>query len=208
MENVITVVGVGPGSPDFLTPAGAKAIAQGEILVGARRLLNTFASPGQDTFYLGSNLEEAIEYIRNLYQVKKVVVLVSGDPGFYSLATFIRERFPAEALVFIPGISSVQLMFARLRQPWQEAVLISRHGRHDQRLLGVVKAGLVAAVLTDGVNTPQVLAEELIDGGCSDLPVSVGCNLSLETEFLYRGRLQELKNVTTKFLNCVVIIGV
>ncbi|RYD06665.1 hypothetical protein N752_03050 [Desulforamulus aquiferis] len=194
--------------PEFLTRAGARALAKGEILIGAPRLLASFLSPGQESYPLGSDLEAATEYIRSNYQIKRVVVLVSGDPGFYSLAAFIRNRFPEEVLEFIPGISSIQLMFARLKQPWQDVAFISRHGRQDQRLLGVLQAGLVAAVLTDKVNTPQGLAAELLAGGCSDLPVSVGCNLSLETEYLYRGSLSQLKDYNKILLNCVVVIGV
>ncbi|WP_333870203.1 precorrin-6y C5,15-methyltransferase (decarboxylating) subunit CbiE [Desulforamulus putei] len=208
MANRIKIIGVGPGSPDFLTAAGAAALQEADILVGSRRLLQDFARPHQEVFPLGPDLEEAVRFIRRCYEERQVAVLVSGDTGLYSFASYLAGKFPGDRLEFIPGISSIQLMFARLKIPWQDAVVLSRHGREDNRLLGAVRAGLVVAVLTDAKNNPQGLAEELLAAGCSDLPVSVGCNLSYADEVLYRGTLRSLKECKQKFLNCVVVIGV
>lgn len=208
MANVIKVIGVGPGNPDYLTSAGAMALEQAEVLVGARRLLANFARPHQELYPLGSDIEQAVEFIRQCYPQKQMAVLVSGDTGLYSFAATLVGRLPEDMLEFIPGISSVQLMFARLKFPWQDAVVISRHGREDSRLTNVIQAGLVVAVLTDAKNNPQALAKELLAGGCKDLPVSVGCNLSLDNELLFRGTLVSLAECENKFLNCVVVIGV
>lgn len=208
MADVIKVVGVGPGSGDYLTAAGAKALAEAQVLVGARRLLQEHAQPEQETYALGSDLEAAVDYIRQCLPHKRVAVLVTGDTGLYSLAAYLAERFPAEQLAFIPGISSIQLLFARLQKPWQDVVVLSRHGREEHRLLTVVQAGMVAAVLTDAKHTPQALASELLAGGCGDLPVSVGCNLSYADEFIFRGTLSSLQFYDRKLMNCVVVIGV
>ncbi|CCO07982.1 precorrin-6y C5,15-methyltransferase (decarboxylating) subunit CbiE [Desulforamulus hydrothermalis] len=208
MAKRIKVIGAGPGSPDYLTPAGAAALQQAEVLVGARRLLQAFARPDQEVFALGADLEEAVAFIRRSYETKQVAVLVSGDTGLYSFAAYLANCFPAASLEFIPGISSLQLMFARLKQPWQDAVVLSCHGRNDRRLLAAVQAGWPVAVLTDNHNTPQTLAARLLAAGCTDLPVSVGCNLSYPAELLYRGTLSALAKAEQKFLNCVVVIGV
>ncbi|WP_003541430.1 precorrin-6y C5,15-methyltransferase (decarboxylating) subunit CbiE [Desulfotomaculum nigrificans] len=208
MAHSITVIGVGPGSPDFLTPAGSRALAQADLVVGAKRLLITFAQPHQEVYPLGADLAEAAEFIRRKSEEKQVAVLVSGDTGLYSFADYLAERLPADRLTLVPGISSVQLMFARLKRPWQEAVIISRHGRQDRRLIQLVQSGLVVAVLTDRYNTPQLLAAELLTAGCQDLPVAVGCNLSYDDETIYRGKLSSLRESTEQFVNCVVVIGV
>lgn len=208
MANILKVIGVGPGSPDYITAAGAAALQRADVLVGSRRLLREFARPGQEVYPLGSDLDEAVQFIERWYEEKQVAVLVSGDTGFYSFASCLAGKLPGDRLEFIPGISSVQLMFARLKAPWQDAVVLSCHGREDNRLPGVVQAGLLAAVLTDPKNNPQCLADELLAGGCPDLPVSVGCNLSYPDEVIFRGTLSSLKECKEKFLNCVVVIGV
>ncbi|GAB6180942.1 precorrin-6y C5,15-methyltransferase (decarboxylating) subunit CbiE [Desulfotomaculum defluvii] len=208
MENIIKVIGVGPGGPEYLTDAGAAAILQAEVVVGGHRLLEQFARPEQETYALAANLEPAIEFIRQKYKHNRLVVLVSGDTGIYSFAATLAEKLPANCLEFIPGISSVQLMFARIKTPWQDAVILSRHGREDHRLASIVKAGITAAVLTDAKNTPQALARELLASGYSTLPVSVGCNLSYANETIFRGNLTSLAESNHKFENCVVVIGV
>lgn len=208
MENIIKVVGVGPGGPEYLTAAGDAALEQAEVVVGGRRLLEQFARPDQETYALSANLETAFEFIRQEYKNKRLVVLVSGDTGLYSFAATLVEKFPADCMEFIPGISSVQLMFARIKTPWQDVAVISRHGRDDSRLVSIVKAGIVAVVLTDAKNNPQTLARELLENGCHNLPVSVGCNLSYANETIFRGTLRSLVESNQKFENCVVVIGV
>ncbi|ABO51217.1 precorrin-6Y C5,15-methyltransferase (decarboxylating) [Desulforamulus reducens MI-1] len=208
MENIIKVVGVGPGGPEYLTAAGAAALEQAEVVVGGRRLLAQFARPEQRSYALTADLEATIDFIRQEYKNNRVVVLVSGDTGLYSFAATLMEKLPKDCLEFIPGISSVQLMFARLKTPWQDAAVISRHGRDDSRLVGIVKAGIMVAILTDAKNNPQALARELLESACPNLPVSVGCNLSYANETIFRGTLRSLAESNQKFENCVVVIGV
>ena len=69
------------------------------------------------------------EFIGENLARQDVVVMVSGDPGYYSLLDALRRGFPQEAIQVIPGISSFQLAFARLALPWHEAELLSFHGR-------------------------------------------------------------------------------
>ena len=208
MAAAIKVIGVGPGHRNYLTLLGQEAITEAEFLVGAQRLLAVFALPHQETYSLGINLQEAATMIKGVAETKKVAVLVSGDTGLYSFATTLRRLLPEYQFEFIPGISSVQLIFAKLQLPWQDVTVISRHGRQDYRLGGLVQSGIPVAVLTDEFNTPQTLAQELLEMGCGDLPVTVGCNLSYEQEILYRGTLGSLLQVQEKYSNCVVIIGV
>ena len=208
MSSTIKVIGVGPGHQGYLTQLGQEAITQAEVLIGAQRLLEVFALPGQETIPLGADLQQAAAIIKRENEAKKIAVLVSGDTGLYSFATTLTRLLPDHQFDFIPGISSVQLMFARLQLPWQGVAILSRHGRQDNRLAGLVQAGMIVAVLTDEINTPQTLAQELLELGCGDLAVTVGCNLSYEQESLYRGTLSSLINSQEKYSNCVVVIGV
>lgn len=209
MAEVIRIVGVGPGHKDYLTPQAKEALKQADALFGAKRLLETFALPNQDCYSLGSDLNTTVDQIRELRGHKRIAVLVSGDPGIYSLASYLAARFPASDLEMIPGISSVQLMFSRIKYPWQEAAFVSCHGRFDRKLFELVRAGFVIAVLTDSNNTPQAIAGELLANGCpEELPVSVGCNLSYDDELIFRGSLVSLTGCGDKFVNCVVVIGV
>ena len=125
----ITIVGLGPGSPEYITPLAAKAVKGAEILVGARRLIDLFPNHRAKTIIeMGSQVETVLEEMAGL-QDRPMVVLVSGDPGLSSLARPVIARFGREACRVIPGISSIQVAFARLGLDWGKARIIDAHGR-------------------------------------------------------------------------------
>lgn len=124
------VIGVGPGDRSYLTKKGADLLRSSELLIGARRHLDSFAADGQETLEIGaSNIKDIISHIKENKNHKRISVLVSGDPGFYSFGKLIVKNFESADFEFIPGISSVQLAFAKLKKPWNDAAFISLHGR-------------------------------------------------------------------------------
>ena len=76
----------------------------------------------------------------------RVVVVASGDPGFFGIVRALRAR-GAEPRV-IPAVSSVALAFAALGLPWDDALVVSAHGRSPRRALAAALAHPKAAVLT------------------------------------------------------------
>ena len=167
MEHRIVVAGIGPGNPDFVLPAARAAIEGAEVLVGGSRALADFAKQGQETMTIRGDIDAVLSFIREKIQKTHVVVMVSGDPGYYSLLDALRREFPPQALVVIPGVSSLQMAFARLALPWHAARLLSFHGRepHEAELLRT--EGAVLGMLTDGRNNSQTIATRLMAHGWS-----------------------------------------
>jgi len=129
----ITIVGCGPGSPQYLTDAARVAAAEADVLVGSRRLLAMFADSAAEKILVDADIPAAIERVAALANVgRNVAVLVSGDPGLYSLAQRVIERLGREHCRVIPGVSSVQIAFARLGLDWIDARILSAHGREPQ----------------------------------------------------------------------------
>ncbi len=165
MDHKIIVIGIGPGSPDYLPPIASLAIARASVLVGSARALAAFAPAGSETYTLGKDIAAALAFIAERLATSDVAVLVSGDPGFYSLLTALRREFGPDRLEVIPGISSVQLAFARLACPWQDAVLVSLHGRAGDDAALAYAPGKKLAILTDAANTPRRIADRLLAHG-------------------------------------------
>jgi cobalt-precorrin-7 (C5)-methyltransferase len=126
-EHKITIVGCGPGSPDYMTTAGLRAIGEAEVLLGASRLLEAFSRPDQEQIPVGVDIIKALDSLAEFRKTRKTAVLVSGDPGLKSFASNVIVRFGAENCEVIPGISSVQTAFARLGLSWYGARIISAH---------------------------------------------------------------------------------
>ena len=123
----IIIAGCGPGSPDYLTPAARKAIEQADVLIGAGRLLDLFPGHDAEKIVVGSDVGTILGEIVTRRR-KRIVVLVTGDPGLCSLARPVLKRFGRHACEVIPGVSSVQVAFARIGLDWLDARIIDAHG--------------------------------------------------------------------------------
>ncbi|MER7350104.1 precorrin-6y C5,15-methyltransferase (decarboxylating) subunit CbiE [Streptomyces aurantiacus] len=91
----------------------------------------------------------------------RVVVLASGDPGFFGIVRALAERFGPDALDVRPSVSSVATAFARLGLPWDDAVVVSAHGRALRTAVNVCRAHPKVAVLTGPRSGPAELGAEL-----------------------------------------------
>ena len=128
MSKQLMIIGCGPGAVEYMTEAGRKGIALADVLAGSAHLLKLYAPEGKMRLPIASDIEGALEAVDiYLKDGKRVAVLVSGDPGLCSLATPVIRRFGKEACEVIPGISSVQLLFARLGLDWMDARIVSAH---------------------------------------------------------------------------------
>ncbi len=127
-EAQIVIAGCGPGSPGFLTREATEAVAGAEVLVGASHLLALFPEADAERVRVGADIPSLLDLI-DTRKEKRIVVLVSGDTGISSLARPVVERFGRERCRLIPGISSVQVAFARLGLEWSDARILSAHGR-------------------------------------------------------------------------------
>lgn len=128
-ENSIAIVGCGPGSPDQLTEAARLAIRRADVLVGTERLLAAHAAADQERIPVQSNIARVLDEIADRRERAKIAVLVTGDPGLCSLARPVLRRFGRESCEIFPGISAVQVAFARLGLEWLDARIVGAHAR-------------------------------------------------------------------------------
>lgn len=188
----ITVVGVGPGSREYLTPAAEQAVAGAEVLVGGERNLALFTGAVGETFVIKNNLLEMIEFIKKRKDTKRVAVLASGDPGFFGVLAYLRKHFPPSDLYVIPGISAMQMACARLAMPWDDAVSVSVHGRDAGELVKAVKRHKKVMVLTDARIPPSLLAGMLLEAGIARKKIYLCADLSYRSEDIRSLTLSEL----------------
>ncbi|MFB6554227.1 precorrin-6y C5,15-methyltransferase (decarboxylating) subunit CbiE [Streptomyces sp. NPDC056405] len=154
---MITVVGMGAG-----TPPPEDVAADAELVVGGRRHLDAVRLPeGAERVVLGAlapALDTVAEYVA---KGRRVVVLASGDPGFFGIVRALAERFGPERLDVRPGVSSVAAAFARVGLPWDDAVVASAHGRELRTAVNVCRAHPKVAVLTGPGAGPAELGAAL-----------------------------------------------
>jgi len=158
---VITVVGL-DGSP--LPELARSRLAAASLVMGGRRhLAEVEVPPGLPTVALRDDPAEALR--RVLDADGDVVVLASGDPGLFGVLRLLRERLPAEAVEVLPAVSSVALAFGRAGLPWDDAVVVSAHGRDLRPALAACRAHPKVAVLTARGAGPAEIAAALVGSG-------------------------------------------
>ena len=127
-EHPIIIAGCGPGSPAYLTPGARTAIRKAEVLIGAKRLLDLFPRHPARKISLTADIEKLMAAMDRIRKNRKIVVLVTGDPGLCSLARPIVRRFGHKNCEIIPGVSSVQFAFARIGVDWLGVRIVDAHG--------------------------------------------------------------------------------
>lgn len=177
----IHVVGMGLAGLDSLSPSSLALVRSATLLIGAKRHLRAVENGLADglakaqllpeMWPLGQ-MSEVFESLRSHLSDNpetRVVILATGDPLFFGLGRLLLAHFAPGQLIFHPQLSSIQLAFSRLKVPWQDATLISVHGRGEALLVQAVKRGdAKIAVLTDGTLTPSAIAALIAS---LDLPV-------------------------------------
>lgn len=204
----VHVVGIGLDGADGLVESVRQLVSKATLLIGSDRHLSYFPNhPGQKLVL--RDFTEAIAAIRQqLTDHGYIVVLVTGDPLFFGLGRLLLTQLPPEQLTFHPHLSAVALAFNAIKVPWQDARIISAHGRSLDELIQALQQGAdKIAVLTDGTNTPNAIARLLL---ALDLPSHyqfwVCENLGDKTERVQCCAITEILEQNFAPLNVVVLI--
>ena len=152
----ISVVGLDGGPLD---PGTEALVREAALVVGGRRHLGELGVEPERSAPLVGDLSEVLEGVEKTEGT--VVVLASGDPGFFGIVRVLGQRFGRENLRVLPGRSSVALAFARAGLHWDDAVVVSAHGREPRRAVNVCRAHPKVAVLTSPRFGPAELARAL-----------------------------------------------
>ena len=175
-------------------------------MVGGRRLLAEFAFSNQEQYPLEGNLKEALDFIVSQPVSRKIAVLVSGDTGIFSFANYLQANLDCRELEFVPGISSFQVIFARLKRSWDKAVFISLHGKLPEHLHKVVQEERETVIFTDNKWSPPRVADYLLKKGLSDMTVAVGKDLSYPWERVEVTNFSLLSESLESWNNSVMVI--
>lgn len=203
----IFIVGAGPGSKEFLTQAAKRAVEGADILVGGKNALALFSGTKKPRKLIGSDLDEVLRFIKK-NRNKSIAVLTSGDPGFFSILSLLSKKFHKEDIEVIPGISSMQHCFARIKETWQDANFLSLHGTSlhgtsGRKIENLKVKNKKVVILTDSKSTPDRVAKFLLKEGNRRAVVCE--NLSSGRERVVES---DLKGIAKQIFsgNCVMVV--
>lgn len=188
----LVVVGIGPGSPDYVLPEVSAHVETAGVLVGGPRAHELFRSFSGRRLVVSSDLARLFHDIhQELSADTRVVVLLSGDTGVYSLLERLKQEFGQDMLV-IPGLSSIQLAAARLKVTWQDSWITSTHHRLPDNIVEGIRQHRRTFVLAGPTYDAAFLIGLLNENGITDCTVSICCDLSYEQEEVHSYGLSSL----------------
>src|SRR5512143_206590 len=153
-EEKIYLIGAGITGWEGFGAKALEEINRAEVLIGHQRHLDNFPDFAGEKLPL-EDLSIMLDYLKTTE--KKVVVLGSGDPNFFGVARFLLRNLPKDRIEIFPNVTSIQYAFARIKEPWDDAIFVSVHGRGLKGAIDRIVAAEKAAVLTDATNTPAVI---------------------------------------------------
>lgn len=206
----ISLVGIGMGTALTMTAQAEKAVRSADCLIGARRMLEAVrdldAAAGKPALaeYRG---EEILSYIRSHPEYREIAVLLSGDTGFHSgaktLGGLLGSELPECEIQMIPGIASVVYLAARLNTSWEDAALVSLHGK-DEDFIRTVSRNRKTFLLLGGRDAGTRALERLREYEMDEIMIHAGRRLSYPDERIVSGTIQQISEEDVDGL-CVVL---
>lgn len=200
------IVGIGPGSKDYLTAAAVNAVYKSDVIIGSKRALALFETEAQKIELNVKNMKDSLKDAVNKVQKGKMVTLLStGDPGFSGVLKPILNLKSDVEIEVIPGISSIQLCAAKLKIPWDEADLCTMHGKGiSEDVLDIMDNGRPSIILPNF--KPAELARFLIENSIDEDRKAVVCEkLSYDDEKIVEASLGEISKMEFSYM-CVMVV--
>lgn len=203
VQKEVSIVGIGPGNRENMTFAAENAIRQAECLIGAKRMLEAVALPGQKT--VEAIAPEAILAAMEADPVcSRFGVVMSGDVGFFSGAKKLLPLLEGYSVRLIPGLSSLVTLCARLGKSYEDVRSVSLHGREGD-IVAVLRRSPRVFTLVGGENGIRNLCADLVAGGMGGAFVSVGERLGYPQETITQGTAAELTEKSFDSLSAALI---
>ena len=187
---MVYIVGLGPGSKDYILPKAIDTLKKSNVIIGFKRLINDLDFINTNKIVI-SSLRETLEYIQQYGQDNIISLVASGDPTFFGISEYIKKNYPGN-IVVIPGISSFQYLTTKLNKSWNYAFTGSVHARNED-FIEKVKVNKLSIWLTDNKNNSAFLCK-LLNENNIECTVIIGEHLSYENERILQGKPIEFIN--------------
>lgn len=215
----ISVIGTGPGDKEQLTVYALGKIEGAKYLFGAPRLIEMAArlnpAAKKMPLYRAKDIVSEIEKIKaDNTGTTEIAALFSGDSGFYSGADNLcreLETINDATVELVPGISSIQYLSSKLFLSWQDAKILSLHGRPVDEWLPVLRASLSENkkifCLTSRARDLQSIGKLILENyEENQFIVFAGFNLSYSDEQILRLAAEDCLNIEKEELCSLMII--
>ncbi|MEM8749624.1 MAG: precorrin-6y C5,15-methyltransferase (decarboxylating) subunit CbiE [Pseudomonadota bacterium] len=182
----LDIIGIGEDGFDGLQPAAKDALEKAEIIIGGDRHHNLTARVTAKRLKWPSPFDAMIDEIKS-HKGRAIVVLVTGDPLWYSVGARILRAIPADEICFHPQLSAFQWASVRMGWSLADCDTLTIHGRANSQILPHIAPRARLLVLTKDASSPGEVAQMLQERGFGQSRMTVLAALGGDREQRFDG---------------------
>ena len=175
------IVGIGEDGWDGLSSDARGALEAADVIVGGDRHHKMAPHLKVERLHWPSPFSVMLDTLSEL-RPRRVAVLVTGDPLWYSAGGILSRNLPASEMVFYPHLSAFQLAASRMRWSLADVETLTVHGRPTEHVIPFFSPGQRLLVFTEGGTCPAKIAQLLVDHGYGPSKITVLENLGGQSE--------------------------
>lgn len=200
------IIGIGEEGIDGLSPAAVSLVENAEVIIGGDRHHELSSRVDAERVAWPSPFDAMIDKIRS-FKGKRVVVLVSGDPLWYSVGARIGRAIDPTEICYHPQLSAFQLAASRMGWSLADVETLTIHGRPAEQIVHWFSPGARLLVLTKDKTSPKSVASLLCDNGYGKAKMSVLAAMGGEQELRFDGVAEswgyDVPDLHTLAIECV-----
>ena len=192
------IVGIGEDGLDGLTPATRTVVEAAEIIVGGERHHALSDSLGAERIAWPSPFDAMINTLQD-FRGRRVVVLVTGDPLWFSVGARIGRTIPPDQIVYHPQLSAFQLASALMGWSIADVETLTVHGRPVEQMIAFIQPDQRLLILTTGAETPGQIARFLTERGFGESRMTVLAAMGGQNQERFDGLANSWTHVVPAF---------
>jgi precorrin-6Y C5,15-methyltransferase (decarboxylating) len=186
MSAWLHIVGIGEDGLDGLVPAARAVVQSAEVIIGGDRHHQLAGFVSAKRLKWPSPFDALIAQLQAL-RGKRVVVLATGDPLWFSVGARIGRSIDPSEITYYPQISAFQLASARMGWSMADVETLTVHGRPVEQMIAFIQPDQRLLILTTGDQTPEQIAKFLADRGFGASKMTVLAAMGGENELRFDG---------------------
>lgn len=201
----VQIIGIGDDGVEGLSSEASRLLGEAELVIGPRATLELLGTTSAELHVLSGELGDLVERLKETAD-RKVVVLALGDPLFFGTAQYLIDRVGKDRFRIVPHVSSMQLAFARVKESWDEALLLNLAQSDWTRAIERIRVAQKVGIFTTEQWSPAKIATSLIKSRMDYFTAYVCEDLGSPNERVTHGELKELLDQTFRPLNVLILV--
>jgi precorrin-6Y C5,15-methyltransferase (decarboxylating) len=192
------IVGIGEDGFDGLTPATRAVVEAAEVIIGGDRHHRLSESVKAERVAWPHPFDALIDTLKGMTG-RRVVVLATGDPLWFSIGARIGRAIPPAEIVYHPQISAFQLAAARMGWSMADIETLTVHGRPVEQMIAFIQPDQRLLILTTGSETPAQIARFLTERGFGKSLMTVLAAMGGKDEMRFEGLAENWSHTVPPF---------